>query len=280
MVRKSQQSVEQPKQPLLLKMSREEAAEKISKRIVEGQEIIAMPVGIDESQYEEAKARYNKWNDYNSLLLKGMFTSEEIADEYNKTQGVYVIASGWYESYQNFMKSLKKKMTKLESTIGRLELINLEQSFSQAELEATLKVKAKPQAIFIGHGRSKLWSRVKSFLHDDYGIDSFTFESESHVGESIVPVLEGFLEKATFAILILTAEDEVAEGKIRARQNVIHEAGLFQGKLGFKKAILLRQEGLDDFSNVDGLQYIGFSADSIEQTFYDLGRVLKREGVI
>ncbi len=125
-----------------------------------------------------------------------------------------------------------------------------------------------------------MWARVKTFLHDDYGIDSFSFESETHVGEAIVPILEGFLERASFAIVILTAEDETAECKIRARQNVIHEAGLFQGRLGFKKAVLLRQEGLDDFSNVDGLQYIGFSGDNIEQTFYELGRVLKREGIV
>lgn len=141
-------------------------------------------------------------------------------------------------------------------------------------------IPSKPVSVFIGHGRSKLWARLKTFLHDDYGIDSFSFESETHVGESIVPILEGFLDKAAFAIVVLTAEDETNEGKIRARQNVIHEAGLFQGRLGFKKAILLRQEGLDDFSNVDGLQYIGFTGDNIEQTFYELGRVLKREGVI
>jgi hypothetical protein len=30
--------------------------------------------------------------------------------------------------------------------------------------------------------------------------------------------------------------DELASGKVQARMNVIHEAGLFQGRLGFKKA--------------------------------------------
>jgi predicted nucleotide-binding protein len=79
---------------------------------------------------------------------------------------------------------------------------------------------------------------------------------------------------------VLTAEDETVEGLKRARQNVVHEAGLFQGRLGFKKAVVLRQVGLEDFSNVAGLQYIGFSGDMIEQTFYELQRVLKREGML
>jgi len=139
---------------------------------------------------------------------------------------------------------------------------------------------AKPPRIFIGHGHSKLWARVQVFLENELHVPTVTYESESRVGESIVPVLGKMLDQATFAVLILTAEDETASGELRARQNVIHEAGLFQGRVGFKKAVLLRQEGLENLSNVDGLQDIRFSGDKIEQTFYQLERVLKREKVI
>jgi predicted nucleotide-binding protein len=138
---------------------------------------------------------------------------------------------------------------------------------------------ARP-SVFIGHGRSPLWARVQLFLENDLKIKTVSYESESRAGDSIVPILERMLSEATFAVLILTAEDATTEGAKRARQNVIHEAGLFQGRLGFKKAILLRQEGLEDFSNVAGLQYIPFSDDRIEQTFYELQRVLKRERLI
>jgi predicted nucleotide-binding protein len=79
-------------------------------------------------------------------------------------------------------------------------------------------------------------------------------------------------------VLILTAEDETGLGT-RARQNVVHEAGLFQGRLGFNKAILLVQEGLEEFSNVAGLQHIPFGGDRIDQTFLELQRVLRREGL-
>jgi predicted nucleotide-binding protein len=36
----------------------------------------------------------------------------------------------------------------------------------------------------------------------------------------------------------MTAEDEQADGQWRARENVVHEAGLFQGRLGFMKGVL------------------------------------------
>ena len=137
------------------------------------------------------------------------------------------------------------------------------------------------QCVFIGHGRSPLWARLQLFLEKELNLKTVAYESESRAGDSIVPILEGMLNQATFAVLILTAEDETATaGSKRARQNVIHEAGLFQGRLGFKKAILLRQDGLEDFSNVAGLQYVGFTGDRIDQTFYELQRVLKREGLL
>jgi predicted nucleotide-binding protein len=88
------------------------------------------------------------------------------------------------------------------------------------------------------------------------------------------------LRQATFAVLVLTGEDETAEGAKRARQNVIHEAGLFQGILGFPRAVMLVQRGLENFSNVEGLQYIEFEGDKIDASFWELQRALKREGLI
>jgi predicted nucleotide-binding protein len=134
--------------------------------------------------------------------------------------------------------------------------------------------------IFIGHGRSKLWARLQLYIKDDLSLTTLTFEDESRAGETITNILSQFLDESSFAILILTAEDETADGKIRARQNVIHEAGLFQGRLGFDKVIILKQDSVEEFSNIAGLQYIPFSGDNIEQTFYELQRKLKKTGLL
>jgi len=147
-------------------------------------------------------------------------------------------------------------------------------------------IKPKPQLkskglgkIFIGHGRSKLWARLQLFLKDDLNLQTLTFEDESRTSETIINILSEFLDNSSFAILVMTAEDETAKGNTRARQNVIHEAGLFQGRLGFDKVIILKQEGIEEFSNIAGLQYIPFSTDNIEQCFYELQRKLKKLGL-
>jgi hypothetical protein len=134
--------------------------------------------------------------------------------------------------------------------------------------------------VFIGHGRSKLWARVQLFLQQELGLNTVSYESESRAGLSIVPILERMLLEATFAVLLLTAEDETTDGTHRARQNVVHEAGLFQGHLGFQRVVMLVQDGLEEFSNVAGVQYISFRGEQVEQSFWELQRALRREGLI
>jgi predicted nucleotide-binding protein len=164
------------------------------------------------------------------------------------------------------------------------QLSSLSPEEQQKEFESVKPLTHKKSTgggqVFIGHGRSKLWARVQVFLKDDLNLKTLTFEDESRTSESIVNILGEFLDKSSIAILIMTAEDESAEGKLRARQNVVHEAGLFQGRLGFDKVIILKQERVEEFTNIAGLQYIPFSGDNIEQCFYELQRKLKKIGMI
>lgn len=165
------------------------------------------------------------------------------------------------------------------------ELIN-EITSSRIDLNsAKSRVTPKPpieiaSRVFVGHGRNPIWSRVVTFLQDECGVSCKTFESDTHIGEHVVSVLTTLSEASDFAVMILTAEDETADGTKRARQNVLHEIGLFQGRLGFTKVALLVQKGVEGFSNILGVQYIQFHENEISQTFYELRRVLQREGVI
>jgi hypothetical protein len=131
--------------------------------------------------------------------------------------------------------------------------------------------------IFIGHGRSTQWRDLKDHLHDQHGYDIQAYEIGSRAGHTIRDILEEMLEESTFALLVMTAEDETKDGNSRARQNVIHEIGLFQGKLGFHRAIMLLEEGTEEFSNVAGIQHINFPKGSIRAAFGDVLAVLRRE---
>ena len=129
--------------------------------------------------------------------------------------------------------------------------------------------------IFLGHGRNPLWNRVLRFLKDELSMEVIAFETESRTSSHIVDVLTGFLDDCNFAVIVMTAEDETTEGKTRSRQNVIHEIGLFQGRHGFNRVLIFQQEGVEEFSNIAGLQTIRFK-EKPEDGFYELQRALKR----
>lgn len=138
----------------------------------------------------------------------------------------------------------------------------------------------KENKIFIGHGHSQVWRELKDFLQDRLGLKYEEFNSESAAGTPTTERLGAMMENASFAFLIMTAEDERVDGSLHARDNVIHEAGLFQGRLGFKRAIILKEEGCQEFSNIHGLTHISFPRNRISAAFEDIRKVLEREGII
>jgi hypothetical protein len=134
--------------------------------------------------------------------------------------------------------------------------------------------------VFIGHGRSSVWKDLKDFIQDRMHLPWDEFNRLPVAGITNIDRLSQMLEEAAIAFLIMTAEDEQADGKQHARQNVIHEAGLFQGRLGFERAIILLEEGCEEFSNVQGLCQIRYPKGNVSVVFEYIRRVLEREGLV
>lgn len=134
--------------------------------------------------------------------------------------------------------------------------------------------------VFIGHGRASDWRELKDFLQSDLGLHCVEFNSESAAGRPTVDRLKEMLSESSFAFLVLTSEDEHSDGTRHPRENVVHEAGLFQGKLGFERAIILLERGCAEFSNIHGLTHIPFARGEIRAAFHDIRRALERENVV
>lgn len=134
--------------------------------------------------------------------------------------------------------------------------------------------------VFFGHGRSPVWRELKDFVNDRLGLDWEEFNREAVAGLATSERLHDMLQSAQFAFLLMTAEDELADGTPQARPNVIHEIGLFQGKLGMRRAIVLLEEGCAEFSNIVGLSQIRFPKGRISACFEEVRQVLAREGIV
>ena len=138
---------------------------------------------------------------------------------------------------------------------------------------------ARGRKIFLGHGRSQEWRKLKDLLVEQLHLEYEEFNRESAAGYSTKERLEQMLATTSFAFLVMTAEDEHADGSQHARENVIHEIGLFQGRHGFPRAIVLLEEDCAEFTNITGLTQIRFPKGDILARSEDVRRVLERENL-
>ena len=203
---------------------------------------------------------------------------EFIAEYPNATTAHY---NRW-DSHVDIQVTLYKTSTDVAVRAEAREAIQkvfniVEQYRDSSALPVESETEPSPPAIFIGHGRNQQWRDLKDHLHEKHGFEVQAYEIGARAGHTIRDILGEMLENSSFAILVLTGEDETADHRMLARQNVVHEAGLFQGHLGFARAIILLEEGTEEFSNIAGVQQVRYSQGNIKETFGEILAVLRRE---
>ncbi len=131
--------------------------------------------------------------------------------------------------------------------------------------------------VFVGHGHDPQWEKLRNFLERFERLNVTYYESRSTAGYATGEVLQGLVASADMAFLVHTAEDEDGSGGKHARENVVHEAGLFLAQIGSKRAIVLLEEGCSEYSNIKGIGQIRFPKGQIENSFGEVAQVLVRE---
>ena len=134
--------------------------------------------------------------------------------------------------------------------------------------------------VFLGHGHSQIWRELKEFLTERLSLEVDEFNRVQNAGVSTTDRLTKMMDSSGIAFLVMTGEDEQSTGELRPRENVVHEAGLFQGRLGFQRAVILLEDGCEKFSNNAGLTHIPFPMGNIRAAFQDVRETLEREGFL
>ncbi len=91
-----------------------------------------------------------------------------------------------------------------------------------------------------------------------------TYERPGNRRDATRSLLEALVQGRDFAVLLYLDEDEDAHGGRRAREHVLHEVGLFQGRLGLERAVIVRQEGLEPLDRSHAVPEVGFRQDPRE----------------
>lgn len=153
---------------------------------------------------------------------------------------------------------------------------DIEQVFElRANSELAAPISDAPAKIFITHGRANDWNEVQSFIERDLVLPTIELAQEANRGRTILQKLDEESSKCSFAVIVMTGDDQDSDGNFRARENVMHEIGYFQGKFGLSAVCLLHEEGTSIPSNIHGLVYIPFPKGYVSATFGTLMRELK-----
>ncbi|WP_051756733.1 TIR domain-containing protein [Kitasatospora purpeofusca] len=236
---------------------------KLGDQISKGEEIGRLPRTTAE-EVQEFQSQFLNWNEYTDAILQsgfevdGALTLAPPGEFASLDIEIFDLKFGAAKTaeYVNAALTaiLPKKLRVLSSIRDRLELW-------QQESPASEQV-AMGDAIFLVHGRDhQARETVRGFLGRVTSRDVIVLDEEVGRGADILGKLLDHAQKASFAVVILTGDDEgglagASEVKPRARQNVILELGLFIGLLGRSRVIALYEPGVEIPSDFLGVTYV------------------------
>lgn len=139
------------------------------------------------------------------------------------------------------------------------------------------KTKRNGNNIFIVHGHDGELKESVARLVEKQGIEPIILSDKANQGKTIIEKIEKYSDVGG-AICLFTADDlgrekNESELKVRARQNVVFEAGYFMGQLGRDHIAIIAENGIEMPSDLSGVVYTNKSNWEL-----DLLRELKAMG--
>jgi len=284
-------SIEKPKHPLTkLAVPRQQASRLINLQIKKGQDIMHMritrPTGRSKDVLDSIWDPLRKWDDFNSTLLRRLFTDDSIASKYDSSVS-FSSAKNLTDYVDKIFEFHRVKTRDLESIKDRLPLFGTEK---------TAAVKAEEgvpigKRIFIVHGHDEGAKQTVARFLENLDLEVIILHEQPDKGKTIIEKLEANSSDVDigYAVVLLTPDDlgsTVSKGdknrpklplKKRARQNVVFELGYFIAKLGRERVRALYTEGVKLPSDYKGVLYTEF--DSTGAWKLELAREIKAVGI-
>lgn len=277
--------------PALTK-SKESFIKEVEERIKKGKELLNFEVKIirrepsiysfsgystiyNETSEQEFHSLYSKWREYNIDLLSYSFNISEnkyVLEYKDKVRERFLS-----DMVEGSKKDIKNQITVLESIIQRLDLIPTKgEDKTNNKMETT-----NTNKVFIVHGHNETIKQKVARLLKNLKLEPIILHEQVDNGNTIIEKFEQYSNSVNFAIILLTADDEGKANKEdnykpRARQNVIFEMGYFYGKLGRNKVFLLKENGVEDPSDLSGIIYTPY--DEYDGWKLKLVKQLKESG--
>ena len=112
--------------------------------------------------------------------------------------------------------------------------------------------------IFVVHGHDQGPKEAVARFLEALGLMPIILHEQPNKGRTIIQKFQDEAADVGFAIVLVTPDDVMKDGKLRARQNVVLELGFFLGRLGPSHVAALVKDQVEKPSDFDGVVYISF----------------------
>ena len=268
--------------PLKLRVSPEEAAQKIQERITAGKSLRDISFEKHDALVDALK-KLNNWCKENRNLLLELFRTSSEADEYTVLYEKYSMTSStstpapslgpasnasheFTRTSNIFREVISEHIEKLTNIYDGIMLHCEPSDLSQRKVENNKMTDNSTNTlghdVFIVHGHDEAAKHAVARFVKRFDIEPIILDEQPNRGQTIIDKFEGSADEASFAIVLLTPDDVGAqkdkadELKPRARQNVILELGYFLRGLGRKRVCVLHKEGVELPSDIHGILYV------------------------
>lgn len=236
------------------------------------------------SDYEKFKAIYNQidWLISNSVRCSDprfkewefradRFLAKHYGQESEERIGFSKVDFGEYHGQNDILSGIRYKSGLQEAkAIFEVYLDELEQEdFDRAAeriknvggevVKINNWVEKKYDKVFIVHGHDNALKQEVARIIEKQGLEAVILSEQANGGKTIIEKIEENSEVGA-AICLFTGDDygrakDATSENLRARQNVVFEAGYFMGKLGRGNVILIASPDIEIPSDLQGVVY-------------------------
>ncbi len=239
-----------------LRVSRGQAQPQIAARIEAGHRLLESAIQTDDD-LNSAEAEFRRWDEYNTTMLRRLFDTAELADEYEPGVGFVFLGSlPLQKEIESHGKDVQRKIDRLESISGRLNLYEEPSLPTVPEVGPSLGTD-----IFVVHGRDEAAKESVARFIEKLDLAAIILHEKPSAGRTIIEKFEDESSSVGYAVVLLTPDDiggpadEPEDLKPRARQNVIFELGFLLGRLGRDRVCALHKNDIDIPSDYEGVVY-------------------------
>lgn len=162
------------------------------------------------------------------------------------------------ETESDYIEACKSGLVESKA-VFEVYLEELKENDVTPDNEATQDNSISKSKVFVVHGHDEALKQEVARIVEKQGLEAIILSEQANQGKTIIEKIEENADVGA-AICLFTGDDcgkvkDANSENLRARQNVVFEAGYFMGKLGRKNIILIASPDIEIPSDLQGVVY-------------------------